>query len=106
MQAELTEQLRLRKARSGKKTYRKSSERNVKKKLRSDQESMEIEVPRDRDGAFEPIIVPGINASSRALMTEYYPCTPVGPQREIAGHLKEIYGTEDFTGLISRAWTQ
>ena len=65
--------------------------------------SMPIEIPRDRDGSFEPIIIPKgqtrfpgfddrvISLYSRGLTT-----------REIQGHLEEIYGVEVSPTLISK----
>ena len=65
--------------------------------------SMPIEIPRDRDGSFEPAIIPKgqtrfprfddrvISLYSRGLTT-----------REIQGHLEEIYGVEVSPALISK----
>lgn len=64
--------------------------------------SMPIEIPRDRDSSFEPLIIPKgqtrfpgfddrvISLYSRGLTT-----------REIQGHLEEIYGVEVSPALIS-----
>ena len=64
--------------------------------------TMPIEVPRDRDSSFEPVIIPKgqtrfaefddkiISLYSRGLTT-----------REIQGHLEEIYGVEVSPALIS-----
>lgn len=64
--------------------------------------NMPIEIPRDRDSSFEPVIVPKgqtrfpgfddriISLYSRGLTT-----------REIQGHLEEIYGVEVSPALIS-----
>lgn len=65
--------------------------------------SMPIEIPRDRNGSFEPVIIPKgqtrfpgfddrvISLYSRGLTT-----------REIQGHLEEIYGVEVSPALISK----
>jgi putative transposase len=65
--------------------------------------SMPIEIPRDRNGSFEPILIPKgqtrfpgfddrvISLYSRGLTT-----------REIQGHLEEIYGVEVSPALISK----
>lgn len=65
--------------------------------------SMPIEIPRDRDASFEPVIIPKgqtrfpgfddrvISLYSRGLTT-----------REIQGHLEEIYGVEVSPALISK----
>lgn len=64
--------------------------------------TMPIEVPRDRDSSFEPIIIPKgrtrfvgfddkiISLYARGMST-----------REIQGHLEEIYGVDVSPGLIS-----
>ena len=64
--------------------------------------AMPIAIPRDRDGSFEPVIIPKgqtrfpgfddrvISLYSRGLTT-----------REIQGHLEEIYGVEVSPALIS-----
>jgi len=64
--------------------------------------TMPIEIPRDRDSSFEPVIIPKgqtrfpgfddriISLYSRGLTT-----------REIQGHLEEIYGVEVSPALIS-----
>lgn len=73
-----------------------------KKRLKGDFGEIEIEVPRDRQGTFEPQIVPKgetrfpgfddkiLSMYSRGMST-----------REIQGHLQEIYGVEVSPTLIS-----
>lgn len=50
---------------------------HTKKTVKSELGSLEIKVPRDRKGKFEPIVVKkhtsGISPASK---TKYYPCTP------------------------------
>lgn len=72
------------------------------KTLKGEFGTMPIEVPRDRDSSFEPVIIPKgqtrfpgfddriISLYSRGLTT-----------REIQGHLEEIYGVEVSPALIS-----
>jgi putative transposase len=72
------------------------------KTIKGDFGTMPIEVPRDRDSSFEPVIIPKgqtrfaefddkiISLYSRGLTT-----------REIQGHLEEIYGVEVSPALIS-----
>ena len=36
---------------------------------------LRIEVPRDRTGSFEPLLIPNMNAALRALTTRSWPCT-------------------------------
>ena len=72
------------------------------KTIKGDFGTMPIEIPRDRDSSFEPVIIPKgqtrfaefddkiISLYSRGLTT-----------REIQGHLEEIYGVEVSPALIS-----
>jgi putative transposase len=72
------------------------------KTIKGDFGTMPIEVPRDRDSSFEPVIIPKgqtrfaefddkiISLYSRGLTT-----------REIQSHLEEIYGVEVSPALIS-----
>lgn len=72
------------------------------KTIKGDFGTMPIEIPRDRESSFEPIIIPKgqtrfaefddkiISLYSRGLTT-----------REIQGHLEEIYGVEVSPTLIS-----
>ena len=76
----------------------------TKKTLRSDQGPLEIEVPRDREGEFEPEIVPKHQRDFKGFDDKILSMYARGmTTREIAGHLKEIYGTEVSPELISRA---
>ncbi len=81
-----------------------SSRRNgtSSKKVKSSSGEIEIEVPRDRNGEYEPVIIPkyqrrfdGFNENiislySRGLST-----------RDIQEHLTEIYGVEISPDLVS-----
>ena len=55
---------------------RKGNSRNGKsrKKLKGDFGEVDIEVPRDRNGDFEPKIVENINGASQVLMTRFCRC--------------------------------
>jgi len=95
MGAELSDHLGYEKSEAGAKPGENRRNGSSDKTLRSDQGSITIEVPRDRDGSFEPKIVgkhqremPGfsdkiLSMYARGMTT-----------REIGAHLKEIYGTE------------
>lgn len=72
------------------------------KTVLSDTGPLEIAVPRDRNGAFEPQLVekrqrrlPGFDDKVIALYARGM------TTREIQGHLKELYGTEVSPALIS-----
>ena len=104
MQVELTEQLGYEKGDQSKKTTNNRRNGTSKKKLRSDQGPMDIEVPRDRNGEFEPVIVPKHQREFKGFDDKILSMYSRGmTTREIAGHLKEIYGTDVSPELISRA---
>ncbi len=95
MGAELTEHLGYEKHEAGEKPSENRRNGRSPKTVRSDQGPMTIDVPRDRDGTFEPKIVgkhqrelPGF--SDKVLSMYARGMTT----REIGEHLKEIYGTE------------
>jgi len=95
MGAELTEHLGYEKHEAGEKPSGNRRNGTSPKTVRSDQGPITLEMPRDRDGTFEPQIVgkhqrelPGfsdkiLSMYARGMTT-----------REIGEHLKEIYGTE------------
>jgi putative transposase len=102
MQGELTHHLGYPKwSPAGKNTGNSRNGKN-RKKLKGEFGEMEIEVPRDRNGDFEPVIVPKgqtrfdgfdekiISMYARGMST-----------REIQGHLKEIYQIEVSPEFIS-----
>jgi len=103
MQAEMTEHLGYE---SGDKAEKKADNRRngkSKKTLRSDQGPLEIEVPRDREGSFEPEIVPKHQREFKGFDDKILSMYARGmTTREIAGHLKDIYGIDVSPELISR----
>jgi putative transposase len=104
MQAELTDQLGYEKNDPARKSTENRRNGSSRKKLRSDQGPMEIEVPRDRDGEFEPVIIPKHKREFKGFDDKILSMYARGmTTREISGHLKEIYGTEVSPELISRA---
>jgi len=74
-----------------------------RKTLLSEDGEMEIEVPRDRAGTFEPVIVAKgqthFDGFDDKIISLYARGMTV---REIQGHLAEIYGTEVSPDLISK----
>lgn len=64
---------------------------------------VELQVPRDRNGSFEPQIVPKgqtrLDGFDERIISLYARGMTV---REIQGHLRELYGVEVSPGLISR----
>ena len=73
------------------------------KTVLTDEGAVEIEVPRDRNGSFEPQIVPKgetrLDGFDDRIISLYARGMTV---REIQGHLRELYGIEVSPDLISR----
>jgi transposase-like protein len=82
-----------------------SNRRNGKtaKTVRTGQGPVQIEVPRDRDGSFEPQLVPKhqrhFDGFDDRILSMYARGMSV---REIRAHLEEIYGVQVSPDLISR----
>ena len=73
------------------------------KRVKTGNSELEIEVPRDRDGTFEPVIVKkhqgrldGFNDTVISLYARGM------STRDIRGHLEELYGVEVSPELISK----
>ncbi len=72
------------------------------KKLKGDFGEVEIEVPRDRNGSFEPKIVAKHQRRFTGFDDKILSMYARGmTTREIEGHLEEIYGVEVSASLIS-----
>jgi transposase-like protein len=103
MQAELTEQLGYGKNESGEKETKNRRNGKTSKTLRTDQGPMEIEVPRDRDGEFEPKVIPRHQREWRGFDDKILSMYGLGlSTKQIQAHLKEIYNVEVSPELISR----
>ncbi len=74
------------------------------KTLKTDHGPMEIEVPRDRDGSFEPQLVKKrqtrFTGFDEKILSMYARGMTV---RDIQGHLEDLYGVDVSPDLISRA---
>jgi transposase-like protein len=74
-----------------------------RKTVKSEDGAFEIEVPRDRDGSFEPRLVAKgqtrIDGLDEKIIAMYARGMSV---RDIRGHLEELYGLEVSPDLISR----
>ncbi len=102
LEGELTEHLGYEKhAREG---HNGGNSRNglTRKRVKTDRSELEIEVPRDREGTFEPKFVPkgqrrlpGFDEKVIALYARGM------TTREIQGHLKELYKVDVSPSLIS-----
>ena len=82
-----------------------SNRRNGKgtKTLRTEQGPVEIDVPRDRDGTFEPQLVPKHQRQFDGFDDKILSMYARGmTTREIRAHLEEIYGVAVSPDLISR----
>lgn len=72
------------------------------KKLRSSHGEMEIEVPRDRDGEFEPMIVEKRQKNISKIEQQIIALYGKGVStREIQDHLNQLYGIDVSPTLIS-----
>ena len=103
MNAELTHHLGYE---AGEKPAEEQSNRRngaTSKTLRSEQGAISVEVPRDRDGTFEPQIVPKhqrhFNGFDDKILSMYARGMSV---RDIRAHLEEIYGVSVDGDLITR----
>jgi transposase-like protein len=103
MEAELTEELGYEKSDPVAKTTTNRRNGKTTKGLRTDQGPMEIEVPRDREGTFEPQIVPKHQREWRGFDDKILSMYALGlTTRQIQDHLKEIYNVDVSPELISR----
>jgi putative transposase len=74
----------------------------TQKRVRTETRELEIEVPRDRDGTFEPQLVPKRRRRLDGFDNKVLALYARGmTTREIQGHLEELYGVEVSPQLIS-----
>jgi transposase-like protein len=103
MEAELTCHLGYEKHDQGKKSIENRRNGKTSKELRTDEGPMSIEVPRDREGSFEPQIVPKHQREFRGFDDKILSMYALGlTTRQIQDHLKDIYAVEVSPELISR----
>jgi transposase-like protein len=103
MEAELTEQLGYEKNEPGEKQTENRRNGKSSKTLRTDQGPMEIEVPRDREGEFEPKIIPKHQREWRGFDDKILSMYGLGlSTKAIQANLKEIYNVDVSPELISR----
>ena len=102
LEGELTEHLGYEKHEAEGRDGGNSRNGRTRKRVKTDTAEVDIEVPRDRDGDFEPRLVakgqrrlPGFDEKVIALYARGL------TTREIQGHLKELYKVEVSPSLIS-----
>ncbi len=103
MQAEMTEHLGYEKnAPSGKKTTN-SRNGSYRKKVKGEFGNLDIEVPRDRDASFEPVILPKGQSRFTGFDDKIIALYARGmTTRDIQAHLEEMYGVEVSPTLVSQ----
>lgn len=103
MQAEMTDHLGYEKHDPKGRGTPNSRNGTTSKTLKTDDGPMEIEVPRDRDGSFEPQLVKKrqtrFTGFDEKILSMYARGMTV---RDIQGHLEELYGVDVSPDLISR----
>ncbi len=103
MHAELTEHLGYPKHAPAGHNSGNSRNGTSSKTVKGDFGEVNIEVPRDRAGSFEPQILPKHQTRFTGFDDKIVSLYARGmTTREIGGHLKEIYGVEVSAGLISQ----
>ena len=103
LQAELESDLGYAKNDSKNKATDNSRNGTSSKTLRSDLGEIEIDVPRDRDGEFEPKIVPKHQRDIKGLDSQIISMYGKGMStRDIAKHIESLYGAEISADTISR----
>ena len=103
MEAELTEQIGHGKNESGEKATNNRRNGKTAKTLRTDQGPMDIEVPRDRDSEYEPLVVRKHQREWRGFDNKILSMYALGlSTKAIQEHLKDIYNVEVSPELISR----
>jgi len=103
MEAEVTEHLDYEHGEAPPEHERNRRNGTRKKTLRSDHGPMEVKVPRDREGTYEPKIVPKHQREWRGFDDKILSMYALGMTvRDIKKHLEEIYQVEVSKDLISR----
>ena len=102
MAAELTHHLGYEKHAAGGRNSGNSRNGTSKKSVQTDHGAVELEVPRDRNGTFEPEIIPKHERRFTGFDDKIISIYARGMStREIESHLREIYGVDVSPALIS-----
>ena len=103
MHAELTDLLGYEKSEAGEKQTGNRRNGNSTKTLRTDQGPMDITVPRDRNGEFQPKVIPKHQREWRGFDDKILSMYGLGlSTKEVQEGLKELYSVEVSPELISR----
>jgi transposase-like protein len=103
MQAELTGELGYEKSEPGEKQTENRRNGKSSKTLRTDQGPMEIDVPRDRKGEFEPKIIPKRQREWRGFDDKILSMYGLGlSTKAIQENIKDIYNVDISPELVSR----
>jgi len=98
----MTERLGYEKNQSGEKETENRRNGASSKTLRTNHGSMEIEIPRDRNGGFEPRIIPEHQREWRGFDEKILSTRGLGlSTKAIQDHLKDIYNVDVSPELIS-----
>ncbi len=103
MQAEMTEHLGYEKNAPSSKDTDNSRNGNYKKRVKGDFGNLDIDVPRDRDASFQPVILPKGQSRFTGFDDKIIALYARGmTTRDIKAHLQEIYGVEISPTLVSQ----
>lgn len=103
LQAEMKQNLGYEKNDKAEKSTQNRRNGSTNKTVRTEQGPMDLEIPRDRDGEFEPKIIPKHEREFMGFDGKILSMYARGmSNREIAEHLKEIYNTDVSAEFISR----
>jgi putative transposase len=103
LEAELAEHLGYEKHAAAGYNGKNSRNGKTKKKVTTDTTTLEIEVPRDRDGTFEPVVIEKGQSRLKGFDEKVVSLYARGmTTRDIRGHIEEIYGVDISPDLVSR----
>ena len=103
MKAEMTAHLGYEKNEPAGKNTGNSRNGNSKKTIKGEFGNLEIEVPRDRNSTFEPVIIPKGETRFTGFDDKIISMYARGmTTRDIQGHLKDMYGVEVSPTLVSQ----
>jgi putative transposase len=103
MQAEMSEHLGYEKNATADKKTTNSRNGSYPKRIKGEFGNLDIEVPRDRDASFEPIILPKGQSRFTGFDDKIIALYARGmTTRDIQAHLEEMYGVEVSPTLVSQ----